>query len=42
MDPETMEAEQALGEAFDKVVVLEPRSTYPEGDLIMPGEFDTA
>ena len=42
MDPETIEAEQALGEALDNVVVLEPRSSYPEDDLITPGEFDIA
>ncbi len=42
MDPETIEAEQALEEALDNVVVLEPRSSYPEDDLITPGEFDIA
>ena len=38
MDPETIEAERELEEEFD-IVVLEPRSSYPEDDLIMPGEF---
>ena len=42
MDPETMEAEQELAGAFDNVAVLEPRSSYPEDDLITPGEFDIA
>ena len=35
-------AQQALEDAFDNVVVLGPRSPYPEDDLIMPGEFDIA
>ena len=42
MDPETLEAEQLLDEAFDNVIVLEPRPSYPEDDLITPGEFDIA
>ena len=42
MDPETTDAKRALDEALDNVVVLEPRSSYPEDDLITPGEFDTA
>jgi hypothetical protein len=41
MDAQTMEAERLLDEAFDNVVVLEPPS-YPEDDLITPGEFDIA
>jgi len=36
------EADQMLQEALDNVVVLEPRSSYPEDDLITPGEFDIA
>jgi len=43
MDPETLGAERSLEEALDDVVVvLEPRSSYPEDDLITPGEFDIA
>ena len=42
MDPETVDVAQALEEAFENIVVLEPRSTYPEDDLITPGEFDIA
>lgn len=30
MEPETLEAEQLLDEAFDNVIVLEPRSSYPQ------------
>ena len=37
-----MEAHQGLDEAFDNVVVLEPDPSYPEDDLITPGEFDIA
>ena len=36
------EADQMLQEALDNVIVLEPRSSYPEDDLITPGEFDIA
>jgi hypothetical protein len=42
MSPETIEAEGSLEDAFEGIVVLEPRSSYPEDDLIMPGEFDIA
>ena len=42
MDPETIEAERALEDAVGNIVVLEPHSSYPEDDLIMPGEFDIA
>jgi hypothetical protein len=42
MDPETIEAERAHEDAFGNIVVLEPRSSYPEDDLITPGEFDIA
>ena len=42
MDPETIETEQAPEDAFGNIVVLEPRSSYPEDDLITPGEFDIA
>jgi len=42
MDPETIEAEREWEEAFDNVIVLEAGSSYPEDDLITPGEFDIA
>ena len=42
MDLETLEAQQPLDETFDNVVVLVPRPSYPEDDLITPGEFDIA
>jgi hypothetical protein len=41
MDTEA-EAQQALEGAFDNVVVLESSSSYPEDDMITPGEFDIA
>ena len=42
MESDTAEVQQALEEALDNVVVLEPRSSCPEDDLITPGEFDIA
>ena len=42
MDRQTIEAEPAPEDAFGSIVVLEPRSSYPEDDLITPGEFDIA
>jgi hypothetical protein len=39
VDPETMEMQQALDEAFDDIVVLEPPPPCPDDDW-MPGEFD--
>jgi hypothetical protein len=40
MDPETIEAQQGLDEAFENIVVLEPASNDTDDDW-MPGEFDT-
>ncbi len=42
MSPETIEAEGSLEDDVESIVVLEPRSSYPEDDLITPGEFDIA
>ena len=42
MDPETIEAERVPEDTFESIVVLEPRWSYPEDDLITPGEFDIA
>lgn len=42
MDPVTTQAEQEFEEALENVFVLEPRSSYPDDDLLAPGEFDIA
>ena len=42
MEPDTAEAQQAGEEAFEYVVVQELGPSYPEDDLITPGEFDIA
>jgi len=39
VDPETMEAQQALDEAFENIIVLEPLPPDPDDDW-MQGEFD--
>ena len=41
MDPETLEKEQALDEAFENIVLTEQDSTSLDDDW-MPGEFDMA
>lgn len=39
MDPETVETQDTLDEAFENIVVLEPLPPAPDDDW-MPGEFD--
>ncbi|MGZ6545507.1 MAG: hypothetical protein ACXVEI_09375 [Actinomycetota bacterium] len=39
MDPETLETEQSLDEAFENIIELDQDST-PLDDDWMPGEFD--
>lgn len=39
MDPETIELQVAMDEAFQNIVMLDERSDPPDDD-IMPGEFD--
>jgi hypothetical protein len=41
VDPETLEKQQALDEAFANIVVIDQLSPDPEDDW-MPGEFDIA
>lgn len=41
MEPETIEEEQDLDEAFENVVLLGSGTAYPDDD-IMPGGFDIA
>jgi hypothetical protein len=40
MDPETMESGRTLEEAFDNVVVLEPRSSYPKMACPLPTKME--
>ena len=42
MDRQAIDAEPTPEYAVGSIVVLEPRSSYPEDDLITPGEFDIA
>ena len=37
MDPETLDQEQALDEAFESIILEE--STEPDDDVLLPGEF---
>ena len=39
MDPETLEIQQTLDEAFENIVVIDELSPDPDDDW-MPGEFD--
>jgi hypothetical protein len=41
VDPETLEAQDVLDEAFENIVVLAPLPPDPDDDW-MPGEFDIA
>ena len=41
VDPETLETEQALDEAFENIVLMDQDSTSLDDDW-MPGEFDIA